>query len=465
MSQSRGRIVIIDDDQEMREMLQEYLVRNNYEVIPYEDGQSAFEDISKGVVGLGYSPNTIDSIITDLNMPGMDGIEFISRTKKIIPEIPILLITAFGTINSAIEATKVGAYSYVVKPFKLNEFEVSLSRAVGHSKLQKDNESLRRQVKSSWMKGTVIGKSKVMRDVMDLVERVSNASANVLITGESGTGKEVIAKAIHQSGVRKDKPFVAVNCSAIPESLMESELFGHIKGSFTGAYSDKPGLFEEAQGGTLFLDEIGDLALGLQAKLLRALQEKSIKPVGSAKTKKVDVRIIAATNKDLIAANKNGEFREDLYYRLSVIPVRIPSLRERKEDIPLLAEHFLKKYSSINNSNTSGFTPEAMKKLILNEWVGNVRELENMIERLVVLSANKFIESSEIVFTNDNPVEDFYHTSTNDWPTLDVLEKRYIESVLEKVSGKKERAAKILGINRRTLYRKEKEYSQSREIH
>ncbi len=458
MAQFKGRILVVDDDQEIREMLFDYLTSMNYEVIMYEDAVRAYKDLSQGFVGLSYSPSSIDAIITDLSMPGMNGIEFIQKVKKIDTQAAIILITAFGTIESAIEATKVGAYSYIVKPFKLNELELTLRRAIAHSRLQKENIVLKQEVKKSWKFGRIIGKSKAIKKVLDLVERVANATANVLITGESGTGKEIIAKAIHENGSRQDKPFVAVNCSAIPENLMESEFFGHVKGSFTGAYADKAGLFEEASGGTLFLDEIGDLDLGLQAKLLRVLQERTIKPVGSTKMKKIDVRVITATHKDLSEAIKSGEFREDLYYRLCVIPVKVPSLKERREDIPLLAEHFLTKYSALNNSGVVGFTAEATKKLIMHDWAGNVRELENLIERLSVLSRNKYIDASEISTRESNSSEAFYSQAVSNWPTIDRLEKKYIEAVLEKVEGKKERAAKILGINRRTLYRKEKEY-------
>ena len=461
MTHSKGRIVLVDDDQEMRDMLCDYLAGVGFEVVPYGLASKAFKELSEGAVGLGYPPSSVDAIITDLNMPEMDGIEFIQRVKKIDSNIPIILVTAFGTIESAIEATKVGAYSYVVKPFKLNEFEVTLSRALAHGHLTRDNEILRQEVKKTWGLGHIIGKSKPMADVLQLVRRVANASANILVTGESGTGKEVIAKSIHENGFRKKNSFVAVNCSAIPENLMESELFGHIKGSFTGAYADKIGLFEEANGGTLFLDEIGDLDLGLQSKLLRVLQEKTIKPVGSTKTKKVDVRIVAATHKDLKKAIKEGTFREDLFYRLCVIPVHLPSLRERREDIPLLAEHFLNKYSALNNSRVKGLSPEAMSRLVMHKWAGNVRELENFIERLVVLSTNKVIQSSEINLQENNSYEGCYSQSVVDWPSLETLEKRYIEAVLEKVNGKKEKASKILGINRRTLYRKEQEYQVS----
>jgi DNA-binding NtrC family response regulator len=306
--------------------------------------------------------------------------------------------------------------------------------------------------------GDVIGKSAGMKAVFDLVGRVSAATANILITGESGTGKEMVARAIHQSGPRMNKPFVAINCSAIPETLLESELFGHAKGSFTGAIQRKRGLFEEADGGTLFLDEIGDMNVSLQSKLLRVIQERKVRAVGENIARDVDVRLIAATHKDLKAAIKEGRFREDLYYRLSVIPIVIPPLRHRKEDIPLLAEHFLKKYAATNNAKVKGFTKRAMAKLVGLKWEGNVRELENMVERAVVLCQESLIDEADIPSPETRNAEEFFGSATTDFPTVSQLEKRYIQLVLEKTGGRKDKAAQILGINRRTLYRKEREY-------
>ena len=290
------------------------------------------------------------------------------------------------------------------------------------------------------------------------MDRAGPSSTNILNTGESGTGKEVLARALHNCSSRSTKPFIAINCTAIPETLMESELFGHSKGSFTGAISDKKGLFEEAQGGTIFLDEIGDMDLGLQAKLLRVLQERTIKPVGSNQFKTIDVRVIAATHKDLKKAIANQIFREDLYYRLSVIPIVIPPLRHRPEDIPLLAHHFLRKYSALNNGKNVSFSQEALRKLMSFTWPGNVRELENMIERVVVMARSSQIDAVDIPDSDQSSPELFFGSATNDFPTLEQLEKRYIELILEKSGGKKEQAAQILRINRRTLYRKEKDY-------
>jgi two-component system response regulator HydG len=297
-----------------------------------------------------------------------------------------------------------------------------------------------------------------MKSIFDLVQRVSGASSNVLITGESGTGKEMIAQAIHQSGPRAGKPFVAINCTAIPENLLESELFGHAKGSFTGAIQRKRGLFEEANGGTIFLDEIGDMNVLLQSKLLRVIQERKIRAVGENNAIDVNVRIIAATHKDLRLAMKEGRFRDDLFYRLSVIPIQIPPLRHRTEDIPLLAEHFLRKYASTNQSKVKGFTKRAIQKLLSLKWEGNVRELENVVERAVVLCGDQLVDEADLPTSESTTPESFFGEATNDFPTLGKLEERYVRLILEKTAGRKDKASQILGINRRTLYRKEREY-------
>ena len=339
------------------------------------------------------------------------------------------------------------------------EFEVTLQKAIQLRALKNENQALKTSVKQGWRYGKIIGKSRPMREVFDTIDKIAPASSTVLITGDSGTGKELVAKAIHEKSSRKDKPFVAVNCTAIPENLLESELFGHMKGSFTGAFADKKGLFEEANGGTLFLDEIGDLDLSLQAKLLRVLQEKMIKPVGANREKPIDVRVITATHKNLTNAVEEDLFREDLYYRLSVLPVHLPPLRQRKEDIPLLAGYFLEKYAGINNSPVRSFSQQALQELINYPWNGNVRELENVIERLSVMTSDEVVETTHL---HSNKMgkegsEDFFADATVDWPTIEELNRRYIDIVLSKTGGRKEKAAQILGINRRTLYRREKE--------
>ncbi len=459
MKSFKGRIAIVDDDQEMRSLLEDFLNSEGYSVTTFPVATDALKALAAdGTLGPEKEEGDLDLVISDIQMPQMSGLEFTTQLRTLRPEIPIILITAFGSIETAVEAMQRGAFRYVVKPFKLAEMAVNIECAVEHRRLQRDNTALRREIKRSWTLGEVVGKSAGMKEVYDLVNRVAQATANVLVTGESGSGKEMVARAIHQNGPRATRPFIAINCTAIPETLLESELFGHAKGSFTGAIQRKRGLFEEAEGGTLFLDEIGDMNVALQSKLLRVIQERKVRPVGDNITRDVNVRIIAATHKDLKAAIKDGRFREDLYYRLSVIPIVIPPLRQRKEDIPLLAEHFLRKYCATNNAKIKGFTKRGMTKLVELRWEGNVRELENVIERAVVLSTQPLIDEGDIPSPETVNAEQFFSNSTSDFPTLEQLETRYIQVVLDKTAGRKDKAAQILGINRRTLYRKEREY-------
>lgn len=459
MKESKGRIVVVDDEQEMRSLLEDFFHGEGFEVQTFPLATTALEALAPGGTHASdQSAGDIDVIITDIKMPQMDGLEFTTQLQKLRPEIPVLVATAFGSIETAIEAMRRGAFHYIVKPFKLTEMGVNVERALEHRKLQRDNTALRKEVKRSWSLGNVIGKSEGMKEIFDLVGKVSKATANILITGESGTGKEMVARAIHQSGPRSSKPFVAINCTAIPETLLESELFGHAKGSFTGAIQRKRGLFEEAEGGTLFLDEIGDMNVQLQSKLLRVIQERRVRAVGENVDRPVDVRIIAATHKDLKAAIKDGRFREDLFYRLSVIPIAIPPLRSRREDIPTLAEHFLHKYSATNNAQVKGFTKRAIAKLMNLKWEGNVRELENVVERAVVLCTGTLIDESDIPSGTPENAESFFSNAIADFPTVTQLEERYIKVVLEKTAGRKDKAAQILGMNRRTLYRKEREF-------
>lgn len=454
---SKGRIVVVDDDKEMRSLLTDYLQGEGYEVVSFPLATEALQAL--GPAGnLAPESCDVDALISDIKMPQMDGLEFAAKLQVLRPEIPVILITAFGSIETAVEAMRRGAFHYVVKPFKLAEMGVNVERAVEHRKLQRDNTALRQQVKKSWALGNVIGKSNAMKEIYELVSRVSQATANILVTGESGTGKEMVARAIHESGPRASKPFIAINCTAIPETLLESELFGHAKGSFTGAIQRKRGLFEEADGGTLFLDEIGDMNVQLQSKLLRVIQERKVRAVGENIDRPVNVRIVAATHKDLKAAIREGRFREDLFYRLSVIPIVIPPLRQRKEDIPLLAEHFLRKYAAMNATGVKGFTKRATAKLMNMRWEGNVRELENLVERAVVLSQKPLIDEDDIPTPETQNPESFFSGASADFPTIAQLEERYVRVIMEKTGGRKDKAAQILGINRRTLYRKEREY-------
>lgn len=458
-SKKTGTIVVVDDDLQMRSLLNDVLTSHGYRVHLFPLATEALRALSPGgELASDASEGDVDVIISDIRMPELDGLELAERLKKLRPEIPLILITAFGSIETAIEAMKQGAFHYVVKPFKLTEMSVNIERALEVRALKRDNSVLRQELKKEWSLGGVVGKSAAMRAVFDLVSRVASSTANILITGESGTGKEMVARAIHQSSPRAKKPFVAINCSAIPETLLESELFGHAKGSFTGAVSRKRGLFEEAEGGTLFLDEIGDMDVHLQAKLLRVIQERKIRAVGDNQMKDIDVRIIAATHKDLKSMAKTGAFREDLYYRLGVIPIQIPPLRERREDIPVLAEHFLKKFSAASAAGVRSFSRRAMTRLMGLKWEGNVRELENVVERAVVLARGPTIEEEDLAGTDSTGVEGAIAAAAAGFPTLQELEKRYIKTILDHTHGRKDRASEILGVNRRTLYRKEREY-------
>lgn len=452
--QTRGHVVVIDDDPEMRSMCVDQLEMDGYFVRHFADGREALAFLN----GNSTEATQVELVLTDLRMPEVDGLSLLRNFRPQHPDIPVILMTAYASVESAVEGLRKGAFDYLTKPFKLAEMSHAVERAILFGRLQRENRTLTKEIKGTWSLKDIIGKSPAMKEIFDLVERLSSTNSSVLITGESGTGKEVIAKAIHQNSPRAKRNFVAVNCTAIPDSLMESELFGHVKGSFTGAHTDKVGLFREAEGGTIFLDEIGDMDIALQAKLLRVLQERTIRPVGATQSSPVDVRILAATHKDLKKAIANGTFREDLYYRLAVIPLVMPALRHRPEDIPLLAHHFLNKYSLINGGRVHGFTREALQKLMSLSWPGNVRELENLIERLVVLSKTPVIQAEDIPVGEEKSFENFFGQNVADMPSLEELEKRYITLVLEKTGSRKEKAAQILGINRRTLYRKEREY-------
>jgi two-component system, NtrC family, response regulator HydG len=452
----KGKILAVDDDFEIRSLLSDFLSNQGYEVTCLASAQEALSLLRSS------GPSLFDLVISDLKMAQMDGMQFLAILKRDWPEVPVILITGHASIDTAIEAIQNGAFHYLVKPFKLSEVAVQVGRALETRSLCLEVQSLRSQLRQGWGLKDIIGKSPGMRAVFDLIERVAPSTANILIQGESGTGKEMVARAIHSLGPRSQKPFIAINCTAIPETLLESELFGHAKGAFTGASGSKRGLIEEAEGGTLFLDEIGDMSPTLQAKLLRVLQERKIRPVGSNSLIDVDIRVITATHKDLRAGIEKGEFREDLFYRLSVIPIVVPPLRERQEDILLLAEHFLKRYAAANGVGGSprvrGISKEALGKLLRFRWQGNVRELENVIERAVVLTRGTQIEESDLPEPELAKSTDTLETLSSDMPTLTELEDRYIRLVLQRTAGRKERAAQILGVNRRTLYRKEREY-------
>lgn len=456
----KARIIIIDDDRDTQDLVKSFFRGRTYDVRTYDDAQQALEDITAGKA-------SADVIITDLMMPGISGIEFTRRMKTMGNTTPIILITANKKVEVAVEAIAAGAYDFVVKPLHFPQLQVSVERALYLKQIQAENTTLKTVVQlqegPTSLEG-IVGKSPAIKNALDLARRVSTSSANILITGESGTGKEVIARAIHAMGSRKKNPFVAINCSAIPETLLESELFGHAKGAFTGASEKKIGLFEEAEGGTLFLDEIGDLNMSLQSKLLRVLQEKKIKRIGENQYRPVNVRILSATHKNLRHEIAAKRFRDDLFFRLNVIPIWIPPLRERKEDIPPLAEFFLRKYSALNTTKPKQFSKEAIEALIHNSWPGNVRELENTIERAVVLSGKSIIGVEDVMsVTQERRAEKsengfrFSPLPSGKLMTVEELVNKYVLYVLKLNNGVKEKTARDLQIDRKTLYRRLKE--------
>jgi DNA-binding NtrC family response regulator len=447
MPDDAGAILVVDDEPEMRELVCEILRERGHRVRVASDGREALKQLAEEETSL---------VLTDLRMRGMQGLELLAEIKRSQPDISVILMTAFGSVETAIEAMKQGATDYLIKPVKTEELVRVTERAVREAALRREVQRLRREVHKEYSFHQILGKSKPMRDVFELIRRVADSPTNVLITGESGTGKELVAKAIHYNSDRRDAPFVPVNCAAIPEALLESELFGHVKGAFTDAKTDKRGLFEEAHGGTLFLDEISELPLLLQAKLLRSIQEREIRRVGATRAMPVDVRIIAATNLNLAEEAKAKRFREDLFYRLNVIEIRLPPLRERREDIPLLVEAFLKKCAEANHKEVRGMTEAALALLMDHAWPGNVRELENVIERAVTLARGEKILPDDLPPAiqggrGDRRVLD---DAADRILPLDEVEKEYILRILEKTGGNKYQAAQMLGIDRKTLYRK-----------
>jgi len=443
-------ILVVEDEEKMRELLQKILLTEGYLVQTASNGSAALSMIEE---------HSFDIVLTDVKMPGLGGIELLKAVRGISKETYVIIMTAFGTIDSAVEAMKQGAYDYISKPFKMDEIRILMNKILDEKALRHEVNSLRREVNRRYQYSNIIGKSKGMQEIFELIERVSDGKSTVLIQGRSGTGKELVAKAIHYNGPRKDKPFMAVNCSAIPETLLESELFGHVKGAFTGAVTTKTGLFEEADGGTLFLDEIGDLSLSMQVKLLRVLQEREIKPVGGTESKKIDIRLITATHQDLAEKIRQGTFREALYYRLNVINIIIPPLKDRPEDIPLLARHFLNLYAKENNRSGMTVSREVLEAFINYPWTGNVRELENIIERAVILCKGNEITLEDLPphFLKESR-ESLEKTDLSSL-SLDEVEKEHIQRVLESVGGHKMKAAEILKIDRRTLYRKLQSYN------
>jgi len=440
----KAKVLVVDDEVIIRDSLRDWLTDANYQVFTAENGAKALEIIQQQGLRI---------VIADLVMPGMDGIELMKRAKEISPNVEVIIVTAYGSIPTAITAMRGGAYDYIEKPFCPERAEILIDKLVEHQELIEENLSLHQKLEERYRFENIIAKSPKMQQVIEVIKVVARSNATVLITGETGTGKEVVARAIHSQSHRHGKPFVAVSCAALPESLLESELFGHEKGSFTGAYAQKKGKFEVANRGTLFLDEIGEMSANIQVHLLRVLEEKEFTRVGGNEPIKVDVRVISATNRDMKQAIASGQFREDLYYRLNVVNIELPPLRERREDISLLAQHFLKKFAVENQKEIAGFSPETTDFLLRYDWPGNVRELENTIERAVILAQNPVIEVADLTQQNLMPAHPISPAIS-----LKQVEKNHILNVLTETGGNYTEAARILGISRMTLYNKAKAY-------
>lgn len=456
MTQDPSSILVVDDEAEMRKLLQDTLEEDHYRVVVASDGQEALACMES---------EKFPVVVTDLRMKGMDGLGLLEQVIQKHPESNLIMMTAFGTVESAVEAMKQGAFDYLTKPVKAEELLVTVQKALREALLRQEVQQLRQQVSREYAFDQILGKSKPMREIFDLIRRVADSQTNILITGESGTGKELVAKAIHFNSKRKSKPFVPVNCAAIPEFLLESELFGHVRGAFTDAKFDKPGLFEEAHDGTLFLDEISEMPMMLQAKLLRAVQEREIRRVGATKSMSVNVRLLTATNVILAEEVKAKRFREDLYYRLNVIEIRLPPLRERKEDIPLLAHGLLQKNLTAQQKHVDGIADSALARLIDYPWPGNVRELDNILERAATLTQGPIISLLDLP-PNIQDIQgegQFIEDAVEQILPLAQVEKAYIRRVLEKLGGNKYQTAHVLDIDRKTLYRKLSEMEEGKQ--
>jgi two-component system response regulator AtoC len=456
MTKSGKGVLIIDDEKNMRHMLQVMLNKEGY----------LAEAAADGIEGLSrMDEKDFDFILCDLRMPRMDGLAFLAKAREKYPEKTFIMMSAYGTLDIALESMRIGAYDYISKPFKADEVLFTLKKAEERERLKQENLRLQdriRRIEQKYSFGNIVARSEIMASVFDLVNKVADHKTTVLITGESGTGKELIAKAVHSGGARAMYPMVSINCGGIPETLLESELFGYKKGAFTDAFRDKPGLFENADKGTVFLDEIGELPLSLQVKLLRVLQEEEITPLGATASRKIDVRVIAATSKDLKKEVEEGRFREDLFYRINVMPINLPPLRERRGDIPLLVGHFIDLFNKKLNKDIEGPSSEAMSALMGHRWQGNIRELENVIERAMILAKDRLITPSEL----PSSITSYHEISPLAEPgdTLSIkkatrnLEKKLIQKVLELTKGNRSKAAGILEISRPILIAKIKQY-------
>jgi len=447
-----ARVLVVDDDIAMCELIRDGMSPLGFEVAMETSGSKALEQIRT---------SDFDVVLTDLRMRGMSGLELCNEVQQLRPDVPVVVITAFGNMEAAVEAIRAGAYDFLAKPIELETLEIVLGRAVRHRELTREVRTLRREVRHVNRFSGIIGDSAAMRRLFDLLPRASRSDVPVLLTGETGTGKELVAHALHDASTRAEEPFVAVNCAAIPVNLLESELFGHVRGAFTDAHTSRQGLFVEARGGTIFLDEVGELPLPLQPKLLRVLQEGRVRPVGANREVGIDCRVVAATNRDLKADSDEGRFRSDLYYRIAVIRLSLPPLRTRAGDILLLAQHFLDRAASRMGRNVVSLTTPVARALLAYPWPGNVRELENCIERAVALTEHDRLLLDDLPEEVRNYRAPIDHAGDDDpahLPPLEDVERRHILRVLDAVEGNKSLAAQILGVDRRTLYRKLERY-------
>lgn len=446
---SKGNVIVVDDDQQLRMMLQEFLTGEGYSVTPFDSAVTALDFLKSS-----NNPGAVyDLVLSDIRMPQMDGFEFVDACKEMGLETPIILMTAFASIPSAIEAIRKGAFDFITKPFKLTEISITLDRAIRYHQLQRQTAALGSDIKKSWQIGTLIGRSPQMQQILDTLPKIADSSTPVLITGEGGTGKEAIARAIHNASSRAADPFVALDSTVLSPSILDVELFG-----IDSPSRSKKGVLENIGHGTVFINDIGDLDINLQSKILHLIEDKSFTPMGSTTAKPFAGRVIAATRKDLKKAIREKNFREDLYFRISIVPIHLSPLRHRREDIPQLVEYFIAKTCATHKMAIKQVSPKALDILLRMRWEGNITELENTVERMVLLSKSNTIHENDIPMPENENFEAFYGGNVQDFPSLEQLEKRYIQLILEKVAGRKEKAAKILGINRRTLYRKEREY-------
>jgi two-component system, NtrC family, response regulator PilR len=456
---SDARVLVVDDEKSMRDLLAISLEKQHFEVTVADGGEAAIDTLRR---------EPFDVVITDLRMPTTDGLQVLRAAKEASPELVVIVITAVGSTETAVEAMKLGAYDYITKPFKLDEINLIIRRALERKRLRDENLYLRKQLETQHRFDNIVGKSARMGEVFETIRKIADSPSTAMITGESGTGKELVARAIHFNGNRTGKPFISVNCGAIPEALMESELFGHVKGAFTGAIANKIGLFSAADGGTLFLDEITEIPALLQVKLLRAIQEREIRRVGDTRDLKVDVRLIAASNRDLEQAVAEGVLREDLFYRLNVIPIQLPPLRERREDIPLLVAHFLQKFGKQLGKEVRGITPEGLVVLERHHWPGNIRELENVLERAIVLGTGDTlgVESLPESVRRERPVKgmdvDLPEEGMDLEAALDALERRYLQRALERSRGVQTKAAELLRMTFRQFRYKLQKHNMAR---